>query len=84
MNRKVGGVMYDDETGKAFIMIQRSFMTACKRDEIRYFYFYDLRHTFANQLVINGIELRTVKVLLSRKTLTATNPTENMFSAVRD
>jgi site-specific recombinase XerD len=39
--------------------------TACRK-------FHDLRHTFANQFVIAGIDLTTIKELLGRKTLTMT------------
>jgi integrase len=60
------------QTGKAFQRIDRSFMSACKRAKVRDFHFHDLRHTFASQLVMAGIDLTTVKELLGHKTLTMT------------
>jgi len=71
-------VVYDDpaektkSTGKAFVRIQRSFMSACRRAKIHDFHFHDLRHTFASHLVMAGIDLTTVKELLGHKTLSMT------------
>ena len=59
-------------TGKAFVRIQRSFTSACKRANNRDFRFHDLRHVFASQLVMAGIDITTVKELLGHKTLTMT------------
>jgi integrase len=71
-------VVYDDSTGKAnstgkaFVRIQRCFISACKKANIRDFRFHDLRHCFASHLVMVGIDLTTVKELLGHKELTMT------------
>ncbi|MHB8137978.1 MAG: tyrosine-type recombinase/integrase [Smithellaceae bacterium] len=68
----VSHVFYDAESGHRYGNIRRSFMTACRKANIRDFHFHDLRHTFASQLVMAGIDLTTVKELLGHKTLTMT------------
>jgi integrase len=71
-------VVHDDPeekaktTGKAFVNVQKSFAAACRRAKLKDFRFYDLRHTFASQLVMAGIDITTVKELLGHKTLTMT------------
>jgi integrase len=71
-------VVYDDttektkSTGKAFVNVQKSFAAACRRAKLKDFRFHDIRHTFASQLVMAGIDITTVKELLGHKTLTMT------------
>ncbi len=65
-------VFYDMEFGNRYGDIQRSFKTACRKSGIRDFHFHDLRHTFASQLVMAGVDLTTIKELLGHKTLTMT------------
>lgn len=65
-------VFYDPKTGNRYQDVKRSFPTACKRAGIRDFRFHDLRHTFASQLVMAGIDLTTVSKLLGHKDLTMT------------
>jgi len=65
-------VFYDAKTGKRYSNLRRSFESACKRAKIRDFRFHDLRHSFASQLVMAGVDITTVKELLGHKTLTMT------------
>lgn len=52
--------------------VKRSFATACRKAKLQDFHFHDLRHTFASQLVMNGVDITTVSKLLGHATLTMT------------
>ena len=65
-------VFYDPRTCTKYGNVQKSFNSALRRAKIRDFRFHDLRHCFASQLVMLGIDITTVKELLGHKTLTMT------------
>ena len=65
-------VFYDSGKGRAYQNVKRSFKTALKKAGIRDFNFHDLRHTFASQLVMAGVDITTVSKLLGHKSLTMT------------
>lgn len=65
-------VFWNPETGKKFIDIRESFKSACRKAKIHDFHFHDLRHTFASQLVMAGVDLTTVSKLLGHASLTMT------------
>ena len=60
------------KNGKPFQNIRKSFFTALKNAGIINFRFHDLRHTFASQLVMSGVDLNTVRELLGHKSLEMT------------
>ena len=62
-------VFYDAHTGKRYNNVYRAFYSACKRAGILDFHFHDLRHTFASQLIMAGVDVTTVKELLGHKSL---------------
>jgi len=60
------------KSGKPYYDLKRSFNKAVKKAGITDFHFHDLRHTFASQLVMAGVDIRTVQELLGHKSLTMT------------
>ena len=65
-------VFYDPEMGRRFQDERRSFGTALRKAGITDFHFHDLRHTYASQMVMAGVDLTTVSRLLGHKTLAMT------------
>ena len=65
-------VFWNGEEGKPYGEVKRSFNSAVRRAGIKDFTFHDLRHTFASQLVMAGVDLTTIQELLGHKTLTMT------------
>jgi site-specific recombinase XerD len=50
--------------------VRKSFDTAIRKSGITDFRFHDLRHTFASNLVMEGLDIMTVKELMGHKDLT--------------
>ncbi len=65
-------VFYAPKTGKRYGDIKNSYKTALRRAGIKDFRFHDLRHTFASQLVMAGVDLTTIKEFLGHKSLKMT------------
>jgi len=64
--------VFCNEEGKPYNNIKKSFVAALKKIGIINFRFHDLRHTFASQLVMSGIDLNTVRELMGHKSLEMT------------
>jgi integrase len=69
---KNGDYVFSDGKGRRFTSLHTSFETAKKKSGIEDFHFHDLRHTFASNLVMSGVDIMTVKELLGHKTLAMT------------
>ena len=64
--------IFCNKDGKPYGDIKKSFLTALRKAGIINFHFHDLRHTFASQLVMSGVDLNTVRELLGHKSLEMT------------
>jgi len=64
--------VFCNKDGKPYGDIKKSFFTAIEKSGIVDFHFHDLRHTFASQLVMSGVDLNTVRELLGHKSLEMT------------
>jgi len=58
--------------GKPYLNVRKSFDAALEKCGIINFHFHDLRHTFASQLVMMGVDIRTVQELMGHKTIEMT------------
>ena len=64
--------VFSNRNGDALTDIKRSFNTALRKAEIHNATFHTLRHTAASHLVMNGVDLTSVKELLGHKSLSMT------------
>jgi integrase len=67
-----GEYVFSDDNGRRITYFQHAFDRAKKKSDIEDFHFHDLRHTFASYLVMEGVDIMTVKELLGHKTLAMT------------
>lgn len=56
------------DNNKPYANVRKSFDAALKKCGIIDFRFHDLRHTFASQLVMSGVDIKTVQELIGHKT----------------
>jgi len=64
--------VFCNKDSKPYGNVRKSFFTALKKADIINFRFHDLRHTFASQLVMSGVDLNTVRELLGHKSIEMT------------
>jgi Site-specific recombinase XerD len=60
------------KSGKPYYNVRKSFDATLKKCDIIDFRFHDLRHTFASQLVMMGIDLKTIQELMGHKSIEMT------------
>ncbi len=64
--------IFCNRDGKPFRDIRKSFIAGLKKSGIINFRFHDIRHSFASQLVMSGVDLNTVRELLGHKSIRMT------------
>jgi integrase len=67
-----GSYVFSDRDGSRFKRVDHSLKTALEKTGIEDFRFHDLRHTFASNLVMAGLDLDTVAELMGHKKLEMT------------
>ncbi|MBU0881350.1 MAG: site-specific integrase [Candidatus Omnitrophica bacterium] len=64
--------IFCNKDGRPYTNVRKSFDAALKKCGIIDFHFHDLRHTFASQLVMAGVDIKTVQELLRHKSIEMT------------
>jgi len=59
-------------TGKTLKDVKKAWHTVLKEAKIENFRWHDMRHDFASQLVMKGVDLNTVRELMGHKNITTT------------
>ena len=71
-DKKPGDYIFCRPDGTPYLDMKKSFASAIKDAKITDFTFHDLRHTFASNLVMDGVDLYVVKELLGHKDIKMT------------
>jgi len=79
LRTKSDAYVFPNDAGEPYVDIRKGFRTAMKKSYIGNFRFHDLRHTFASQLVMKGVDLRTVQELLGHKSIEMTVRYAHLF-----
>jgi integrase len=64
--------LFANPDGSAQADLKTAWKTALERARIENFHFHDLRHTFASDLVMAGVDIRSVQTLLGHRDITMT------------
>jgi len=64
--------VFPSKNGNAYTNVDKSFKTALNLANIKDFRFHDLRHSFASQLVMSGVDILTIKELMGHKDISTT------------
>ena len=68
----ISSYVFCKKNGSPYSKVNRAFFTALKKAGIINFRFHDLRHTYASQLVMLGIDIRTVQELMGHRSIEMT------------
>lgn len=67
-----GDIVFPGQTGKALTVVNKGFDAVMTRAKIEGFRFHDLRHTFASRLVMAGVDINTVRELMTHSDIKMT------------
>ena len=62
--QKLSGWVFEGKDGKPFHDVRKSWAGILKKADVKAFRWHDLRHTFASNLTMAGVDLNTVRELL--------------------
>jgi integrase len=62
--QKLSGLVFEGKTGKPFHDVRTAWKNTLKEAGVKDFRWHDLRHTFASNLTMAGVDLNTVRELL--------------------
>jgi integrase len=62
--KSIGGYVFSGKDGDPLQNLRKSFMEVLRKAKVNDFRWHDMRHSFASKLVMNGVDLNTVRELL--------------------